>query len=126
MTTDWSAAELERLDAAQELEIAAGRADGTLRRAVPIWVVCVGSDVYVRTWHRRDTGWYGQVVRSERAKIRVEGLESAVRVEDVGERGREDVDAAFRGKYGHFGEATVGRMVSDAASASTLRLSRLA
>jgi hypothetical protein len=35
---------------------------------------------------------------------------------------RASVDAAYRAKYGRYGEATVDRMVSDDAAASTLRL----
>jgi hypothetical protein len=121
----WTSAELERLDAAQELEIGVGRADGTLRRAVPIWVVRVGSHVYVRTWHRRDTGWFGQALRTRRAHIRVEGLEADVAVEDVGEGSPEQraaVDAAYRVKYGGFGDGAVGNMVSASAAAATLQL----
>jgi len=40
------------------MQIAAKRADGTLRRWLPIWVVCIGEHVYVRTWYRRNTGWW--------------------------------------------------------------------
>jgi len=125
MTTAWSPEELDLIGRAEELEIAAKRADGTLRRWVPIWVVCDGEQAYVRTWHRRDTGWFGQVVESRRAKIRVPGLEVDVAVEDVGadqaER-RAGVDAAYRRKYGHYGGTSVAGMVTEDAVASTLRL----
>ena len=36
MTAAWSPAELQEINAARELEIASRRADGTLRRWVPI------------------------------------------------------------------------------------------
>lgn len=49
MTVAWSPEQLERIGSADELRISAKRADGTLRRWVPIWVVCVGEHVYVRT-----------------------------------------------------------------------------
>ncbi|MGO3325915.1 DUF2255 family protein [Gordonia sp. (in: high G+C Gram-positive bacteria)] len=52
----WTDEQLERFDAVRELEIAVRRADGTLRSWTPIWVVCVGGDVYVRTWYCRTTG----------------------------------------------------------------------
>jgi hypothetical protein len=39
MTVAWSPDELERIGTAEELHIATKRADGTLRREVPIWVV---------------------------------------------------------------------------------------
>jgi len=37
----WTTDELDRIGAAEELEIAARRRDGTLRPTVPIWVVRV-------------------------------------------------------------------------------------
>ena len=127
MTCGWTPDELERIGGAEELEIAVRRADGTLRRWVPIWVVCVGGQVYVRTWHRRVNGWFGHVVASGQTHIRVRGLESEVAVEDVGEGGaalRSGVDGAYRVKYERYGGPTVDRMVTEDAAASTLRLTR--
>jgi hypothetical protein len=118
----WTREQLAQIDAARELEIAVRRADGTLRSWTPIWVVHVVNDVYVRTWYRRDTGWFGRALRSGRARVRVRGLEADVRVEDVGvgESGlRTDVDDAYRAKYGG---GSTGNMVTDEAAATTLRL----
>jgi hypothetical protein len=117
----WSSEELAHVDAADELEIAVARADGTLRRWLPIWVVHAGDQVFVRTWYRRDTGWFGHVRESGRARVRVPGVEAEVVVEDVGDAMRADVDAAYRTKYGRYGGA-VAQMVSDSAAATTLRL----
>jgi hypothetical protein len=126
MTVTWPPDDLERIDSAEELEIAVRRADGSLRRWVPIWVVCVGEQVYVRTWHRRQTGWFGHVLDSRRARVRVPGLEADVTVDDVGERRaqRAVIDAAYRTKYGRYGSSSVDAMVADAAAAATLRLGR--
>ena len=115
----WSTEALQRIDAAAELRIAVERADGTLRRALPIWVVSTGGHIYVRTWHRRETGWYGRAVSSGRARIQVPGLETDVTVEDIGNRSRAVVDAAYRAKYGDTG---AGSMVTDAAAGTTLKL----
>ena len=125
LTATWSPDELERIGTAEELQIATKRADGTLRREVPIWVVRASGQVYVRTWYRRDNGWFGHAVDSRRARIRVPGLDVDVAIEDVGdgEAGlRASVDAAYRAKYGRYGETSVDRMVTDNAAASTLRL----
>ena len=45
----WTADELERIAAAEELEMSPLRPDGTPRRPGPIWVVRVGDDLYVRS-----------------------------------------------------------------------------
>ncbi|WP_250033196.1 DUF2255 family protein [Paractinoplanes maris] len=122
MTGRWSAEELRRVAEAGELEIAVRRSDGSLRRWVPVWVVCAGEQAYVRSWHRRDTGWFGHAVRDRRARVRVPGLESDVTVEDVGDASPQvtaEVDAAYRGKYGGGADS----MVTAAAAATTLRLS---
>lgn len=123
-TTAWTEDQLERIGTATELEIATERGDGTLRTFVPIWVVRAGGQVFVRTWHRRDTGWYGHAVSSAQARIRVPGLEVDVTVENVGDRAglRRLVDDAYRAKYGGFGSTSVSGMVTDEASESTLRL----
>ena len=120
----WTPEQLARIDAAREIEIAVRRADGTLRPWTPIWVVHVFGEVYVRTWYRRDTGWFGHALRRRRARVRIPGVEVDVRIEDVGVGPsglRADVDAAYRDKYGG---GSTGNMVEDEAAATTLRLLR--
>jgi hypothetical protein len=126
MAAIWTADDIRRIGSADELQIAAKHTDGTLRRWLPIWVVCVSEQVYVRTWYRRNTGWFAHVLDSRRASIRVPGLQADVAVEDVAAgsgRLRADIDAAYRTKYGRYGTSTVGPMVAAAAAATTLRLS---
>ena len=121
MTATWSPNELQLIGAALELDLAVRRIDESLRPLTPIWVVTVDGQVYVRTWYRRDTGWYGRVLRTRRARVRVPGLEADVTVEDVGDSStglRESVDAGYRGKYG----AGSTSMVTDSAATTTLRL----
>jgi len=104
MTSTWSPEELERFGAAGGMQIAVKRADGTQRRWTPIWVVFADGQVYVRTWYRRDTGWFGQALRSHRGGVPVPGLEADVTVEDIIGEGtvglRESIDTAYRLKYG--------------------------
>lgn len=120
----WTTEQLEQFEAAHELEIAVRRVDGTLRPWTPIWVVCTADAVFVRTWYRRETGWYGLILRTQRARVRVPGLEVEVRIEDVGVGSsdlRADVDNAYRKKYG---AGSTGNMVGTDAAATTLRLQR--
>ena len=96
-----------------------------MRRWVPIWAVSVGGQVYVRTWYRRDRGWFARVLDSRRARIRVPGLEADVLIQDVGAGGaklRADVDDAYRKKYVLIGRDAVDRMVTLDAAAATLQL----
>ncbi len=122
MAGTWSPDELATIDAAVELEIAVRRPDGGLGRWTPIWVVQAAGQVYVRTWHRRDTGWHGGALSSRRASVRAPGLAAEVVVEDVGSAPTDlvtGVDAAYRDKYGVRG---AGSMVTASAAATTLRL----
>ncbi len=126
MTCSWSSEELDHIDGVEELEIAAKRPDGSMSRWVPIWVVRVDDQVYVRTWYRRESGWFGRAVSSGRARVRVPGLEVDVVVEEIGAAdpsSRSGADAAYRAKYGRYGDSTVDRMATDAAAATTLKLS---
>jgi len=119
----WTAEQLAHVDAARELEIAVRRVDGTLRPWTPIWLVRVSDDVYVRTWYRRETGWFGTALRTKRARVRVPGVEVDVLIEHIGDTRpelRADVDAAYRDKYGSGG--STDNMVGDDAAATTLRL----
>ncbi len=126
MSTAWTEEQLTRIDAAEELEIAVLNPDGTLRGWVPIWVVRHDEKAYVRTWHRRHTGWYGNVLGTGQARVRVPGVEADVTVHDVGPARdaalRAAVDDAYRTKYQRYGRSTISRMTSDDAAESTLRL----
>jgi hypothetical protein len=71
---DWTAEELDKIGAADELEIAALGPDGTLRPFTTIWVVRVGDDLYVPSWRGRGGGWFRSVLRRPEGRIRAGGL----------------------------------------------------
>src|SRR5207245_4037289 len=48
--TAWTNDELEKIGAADEVQLASRRADGTLREPVTIWVVRRSEDLYVRAF----------------------------------------------------------------------------
>ena len=118
----WTPTELKRIGEADELVIAAERADGTLGHWTPIWAVCAEGHVFVRTWNQRTTGWYGQVLRSQQARIRVADLETDVSIDDIGANPaalRDSIDTAYRSKYGALGSRS---MVTTTSAATTLQL----
>ena len=54
----WTDEELESIGETQELQLASRRTDGTLRTFTTMWVVRVGSDVYVRSAGGPGRPWY--------------------------------------------------------------------
>ena len=54
----WTSDELDKIGAAEELQIASLRHDGTLRNLVTIWVVRLGDDLYVRSVNGRTAAWF--------------------------------------------------------------------
>jgi hypothetical protein len=117
----WTDAELDRIGAAEKLELATLRRDGTPRYPVTIcWVVRHGDDLYVRSWRGRDGGWY------RAARARGEGHISAGGVvKDVAfanaDHDLDEIDAAYREKYGRYA-SYVRPMIGPEARETTLRL----
>ena len=120
--TRWTSDELSRIGAADELEIAALRRDGTFRTPVSVWVVRVGDRLYVRSWRGDAGAWFRAARASRRGRIRAGGAERDVRFVDAGDDVDDAVDGAYRAKYGHYGERYVGPMVGPQARTTTLAL----
>jgi len=117
----WAPDDLHHLAGLRELEITAPTSGGRPGPWTPIWVVVVGEQVYVRTWQRRDTGWYGRAIATGRARIRVSGEAADVSVTVTGDADADAIDTAYRAKYGAGGRS----MATAEAAASTLRLTRM-
>jgi hypothetical protein len=120
---DWTTEELGKIDAADELEIAARGPDGTLRPYVTIWVVRVGDDLFVRSFRGREGAWFRSVLRWPEGRIRAGGVERDVTFAEPGNAGRDAIDQAYRAKYAsRYARNIVDPMVSPGAAAATLRL----
>ncbi len=123
--TVWTSDELNKIGAAEELEIASPRRGGTLRNPVTIWVVRVGDDLYVRSWRGHTAAWYrGTKVRHE-GRIWAGGIEKDVTFVDVGEADHnihDQIDATYRTKYRRYGAQYVNPMVAPEARAATIKL----
>ncbi len=119
--SSWTSDELDRIAAAEELEIESMRRDGTLRKPVTIWVVRNGDDLYVRSVNGRTSSWFrGAQVRHE-GRVEAGGIEKdvlLVETDDV----NDEVDAAYRAKYHRYAEGIVSTVVSPQARAATLKL----
>ena len=120
----WSNDELSRIGTAGELKIATARSDGALRSFVPVWVVRVGDDLFVRAYRGRTGSWFRQAVHSGRGLVRAGGVERQVTFEEGDLAATELIDAAYRDKYGR--GMYVDAMLAPAAVEATLNLVRAA
>jgi hypothetical protein len=98
-TTSWTAEELDRIGGAEELEIAPRRRDGLLHRPLPIWVVRVGDDLFIRSWRGADGGWYRAAEATHQAHISAGGVDKDITLSDAGDEHNDAVDAAYHTKY---------------------------
>jgi hypothetical protein len=117
----WTRDELSKIGAAEELQIASERRDGTLRRPVTIWVVRHGDDLYVRSVKGRGSSWFRGVEVRHEGHIRAGGVDKDVlfvETQDV----NDDVDAEYRTKYSRYAASHTDAITSPEARAATLKL----
>ena len=117
----WTNDEVDRVGAAEELDLASVRRDGTLRRPVTMWVVRDGDDLYVRSVKGRGSSWFRGAQNRHEAHIRAGGVErdvTLVEIDDVDD----ELDTAYHTKYGRYATSLVDPMTSPEARAATLKL----
>ena len=120
--TTWSNDELDRIGAADELQIAPRRRDGTLGRPVTIWVVRIGDDLYVRSYRGLGAAWFRGLQGRREGHIQAGGIAKDVTFEDETDPGLNDqIDDAYRTKYRR-SAAYVPPMLTPEARAATLKL----
>jgi len=120
--TTWTSDELTKIGAAEELEIASRRRDGTLRKPVTIWVVRHGDSLYVRSVNGRTGAWFrGTQVRHE-GHIKAGGVDKDVTFVDADHDIEDQIDAAYRTKYRRYAASIIGHIVSPEARSTTIKL----
>lgn len=121
--TAWTSDELKRIEAAEELEIASLRQDGTLRKPVIIWVVRLGDDLYVRSVNGRNSAWFRGVHTRHEGQIRAGGVVKDVTfVEEPNPAINEQIDAAYHTKYRRYAESIINHINGTEARAATIKL----
>ncbi len=120
--TTWTNEELSRIGEAEELHLASGRPDGTLRPYVTMWVVRTGDELYVRSAYGPNNPWFRRAKASGSGCIRAGGLERDVTFAKAARAVHADVDAAYHAKYDRYGPRIVGSVVGPQADAVTIRL----
>jgi hypothetical protein len=120
--TAWTSEELGRIAAADELDIASLRLDGTLRKPVTIWVVRHGDDLYVRSINGRSAGWFRGTQARHEGHIQAGGADKDVRFVDADHDIDDELDAVYRTKYRRYAANIVDTVLSAEARSATLKL----
>ena len=99
MRAAWNPDELDRIGRATELRVASRRRDGSLRPYVTIWAVRAGDNIYVRSAHGPNNGWYRRAKVSSEGRVRAGAVERDVSFEEAGPAVAGAVTAAYHAKY---------------------------
>jgi len=118
----WSSDELEKIAAADELQLASEQHDGTLRKPVTIWVVRLGDDVYVRSVYGRTSHWFRGTEDRHQGHIRAGGVDKDVRFVEPAEDVSDEIETAYRTKYRRYNASEVDPLFTPDARAATLEL----
>lgn len=121
----WTSDELNKIEKADELQIASLRDDGTLRKRVTIWVVRVGDDIYVRSAYERNAAWFRGTQLRHEGRIWAGGVEKDVTFIDIPESAsdlHDRLDAAYRAKYRRYPQRYVSPVISAESRSVTLML----
>jgi hypothetical protein len=117
----WTTDELAKIGASEEVQIASVRRDGTLRSPTTIWVARHGDDLYIRSVRGRDAHWFRGTQERHEGWIRAGNLEKDVTFVDAA-NANEEVDAAYRAKYGRYAGRILNSVVTPEARSTTLKL----
>ena len=122
--TNWTHTDLERIGAAEELQLATFKRDGKLRKPVVIWVVRLGDDLYVRSWRGPTGAWFRHIQQRPEARIVAGGVTKNVMLVDASsdEALNNKIDAAYQSKYQRYSATYVDPMIAPQARATTLKL----
>jgi hypothetical protein len=121
-TTNWTTDELSKIEAADELQIASVRGDGTLRDAVTIWVVRYGDDLYVRSVNGRASAWFRGTQDRHEGHVQAGGVEKDVILAQPDGDIEDELDAAYRAKYRRYAASIIDHITSADARAATIKL----
>jgi hypothetical protein len=118
----WTSKELDEIDAADEIDIAALQTDGSLRPYRIIWIVRVADGLYVRSVLGRDSVWFRAVLQRAEGRIRAGGVEYIVAFEEPADADHDAIDEAYGRKYAGCDPVDVDAIVDPTARVATLRL----
>jgi hypothetical protein len=119
----WSKAALAKIAAAEEVQIASVRRDGTLRKPVTVWVVRHGDDLYVRSVRGRGGSWFRGTEERHEGRIRAPGVQQDITFVDADHDLDGEIDAAYRAKYRRYAGSILNSVLTPDARSSTTKIS---
>lgn len=114
-TTDWTAGDLAQLSAAGSLTLSAGNAH---HRQVELGMVTVRGSLYMRAYRGTTSGWFQATQTHGHGRIRLGAIEREVTFHPVGPELHDDIDTAYRAKYGR----DAGLVTSPTAQAAAVEI----
>jgi hypothetical protein len=120
--TQWKGDQLDKIGRAEEVQIESVKRDGALRKAVTVWAVRHGDDLYVRSVGGRNGHWFRGVQETHEGRIRAGGVQQDVTfVEPHGDVG-DEIDDAYRAKYRRYAGNILNSVLTPEARTGTLKL----
>lgn len=122
----WTPEDLALFDQAQEIRITTVRKDGSLRRPLPIWIVRVADDLYIRSVNGPDAAWYKGTKVSHEGQISTGGETRDVAFADAdADTALDDaIDAAYAEKYARYPSIVPSMQTAQVRGTSTRVLPR--
>ena len=118
----WTRGELDKIAAADEVEIASLRHDGTLRSPVTVWVIRHGDDLYVRSVKGSAGAWFRGTKSRNEGRIQAGGVARDVTFGEADDTLSDEIDDAYRAKYRRYAANIVNSVLTPQARSATLRL----
>ncbi|MBV9577942.1 MAG: DUF2255 family protein [Chloroflexi bacterium] len=118
----WTNAELDKVGAADELELTTLPTDGSAGKLVTVWVVRNGDNLFIRSWKGPGAAWFRRAQAHHKGHIRAGGVDKDVTFVNADRSIDEQIDAAYRAKYTPIEASYVEPMVSPQVRATTLQL----
>lgn len=120
--TIWTNDRLSQIGDADHLLVVTRRPDGTMRKPVPVWVVRVGNDLFIRPVRGRYSSWYRGTQARRDGQIRVDETEQEILFELADPALGDAIDTAYRTKYLQKSARHVAPILTPSARGATLRL----
>jgi hypothetical protein len=120
--TAWKSDELATIGAAEEMQIAPFRRDGTPGKPVTVWVVHCGDDLFVRSVRGRSSHWFRSTQERYEGRIRAGRVQQDVTFVDADRGADDEIDAAYRAKYRRYAGSILNSVLTPEARSTTIKL----